>query len=119
MNIQAIKSTIQSVRDLKSEERRLLANEKFILNLSKVISKISNNDVQIAHEQTLIMIKSILKRYRFMVRLEAREIKGNNRILLQLLNQKIKDGFKTLDKNLNKYKLRNELREKTSKNYQA
>lgn len=117
MNTQAIKSIIQSVRDLKSEERRLLADEQFIAGLTRVISKVSNNDLKIAHDQTLIMIKSIIKRYRFMVELKAREIKNNERILLQLLNQKIKDGFKTLDKNLTKFKLRNELRRKTSKNY--
>ena len=115
MNRQTIKGIIDTLPSLSVEERKLLTEETFAANLCKVIARISNNDIEIAQDQTVILINSILRRHRMMVMLKAREVKQNPRILLQLLNQKMKDNFKSLDKNLSKYRLRNQLRRKTSK----
>jgi hypothetical protein len=115
MNQHTIISQINEMPTTTPEERKLMTEGQFIQALSKVVYKICKNNVEMSSNQLSILLNSLLRRYRRMVYLQAREIQSNGKLFLQLLKQKMKDNFKTLDRNLNKFQVRNDLRQKTSK----
>ena len=118
MNYNAFKSLIEKKKDATPMEKKLMMEEEFISSLSRVITKITKN-IEFASKQANILINSLLRRYRLMVDMQAKEAQTNKKLFMQLLKQKMRDNFKTLDKNLNKFQVRNTLRKKTSKTNQT
>ena len=115
MNHPTIISQINKMQHISPTEKKLMNEDQFILSLSKVMFRICKNNLEMMSNQLDILLNSILRRYRRMVDLQAREIQSNEKLFLQLLKQKMKDNFKSLDRNLNKFQVRNDLRRKTSK----
>lgn len=110
MNEHAILNEIERLPGLSSEERRLLCERQFLGSLWRVVRKISKNNLRLFAEQVHILLNSLLRRYRVMVRLKAREARANEKLFLQLLRQKMRDNFASLDRSLRKFKLRRDLR---------
>ena len=115
MNQRIIISEIEKMPDASSLEKKLMREKQFVTGLSRVVYKICQNNIEMSSNQIGILLSSLLRRYRKMVKIEAKEIKSNGKLFLQLLKQKMRDNFKTLDRNLNKFQLRTDLRKKTSK----
>ena len=114
MNEHTILSEIDRLRDATPNEKRLLREEQFLASLWRVVHKISKNNIQMFSNQVNILLNSLLRRYRRMVQLQAREAQSNEKLFLQLLKQKMKDNFQTLDRNLRKFQLRGDLRRPNS-----
>lgn len=119
MNEHTILTEIERLQDVTVAEKRLLREEQFLTSLWRVVSKISKNNIKMFANQVNILLNSLLRRYRRMVHLQAREVNSNKKLFLQLLKQKMKDNFRTLDHNLRKFQLRKDLRKPNRKSDQT
>jgi len=115
MNQRIIISEIERMPNATPEEKQLMREKQFVTGLSRVVYKICQNNIEMSSNQIGILLNSLLRRYKRMVMIQAKEVESNGKLFLQLLKQKMKDNFKTLDRNLNKFQLRKDLRKKTSK----
>lgn len=119
MNEHTILTEIERLQNVTVGEKQLLREEQFLSSLWRVVSKISKNNIKMFGNQVNILLNSLLRRYRRMVDLQAREVHSNKKLFLQLLKQKMKDNFRTLDHNLRKYQLRKDLRRPNRKSDQT
>ena len=116
MNPNFIKNIIEQRFDLSEREKKLINEEQFFRNLTATVQNMRKKNEKSISDLIIQIVESLLKRYKKMVSLQVKEIKSNKKLFYQLFKQKIKDNCKTLDKNLAKFELRNQLRKKNSKN---
>ena len=115
MNQQSVANLLEKHLRLSEQEKKLVKEEQFIRKMTEYVQ--SKTKAKIVSDILINIMKSILKRYRQMVQMDAKEIKTNKRLFYHLFKEKLKDNFKTFDSNLVKFKIRNKLRKTTGINY--